>query len=91
MLILVFVTLAIAVLTLGLVVFLLVSSRPADWIAAAERASERGERSVREEFARNRDESSLAARQVHLEAFRPGLSRCYGLAAWRASSILPTC
>ena len=49
MLILVFVTLAIAVLTLGLVVFLLVSSRPADWIAAAERASERGERSVREE------------------------------------------
>ena len=119
MLILVSVTLAIAVLTLALAVFLLLRSRPADWIATAERAGERGERSVREEFARNRDESSLAGRQVreelsasvqnfaelvlariaeftqlqqaHLEAFRPGLSRCYDLAAGRASSILATC
>ena len=61
------VTLAVAVLTLAFVVFLLLRSRPAEWIAAAERAGERGERSVREEFARNRDESSLAGRQVREE------------------------
>ena len=67
MLIVASVTLAVAVLTLALTVFLLLRSRPADWVAAAERAGERGERSVREEFARNRDESLLAARQVREE------------------------
>ena len=63
MLILASVTLGVAVLTLALVGFLLVRSRQSEWIAAAER----GERSVREEFARNRDESSLAARQAREE------------------------
>src|SRR4051794_23409968 len=63
MLILVSATLAIAVLTLALVAFLLLRDRQGDWVEATER----GERSVREEFARNRDETSLAARQVREE------------------------